>query len=132
MMSEEHDEQIDGEERADPSVIGFGGEEAFEKASSSARRWEAQKRQFWVAALGSEVGRRAIWQFLVAECEFDRINVPVAVTPGNYPDPMGTMYRLGVKQVAERFFDMLQKYDHEAVYQMRLENDPAYPKPSKS
>jgi hypothetical protein len=122
-VSEEHDperdESVEGEDG--PEAVNSADPASVERQKKRSRTWTAQRREFWRQTLSTEIGRRAVWEFLTLECYFG--NVPVAASPSGHPDPMATMYWNGVKRVGDRLYDLLQRSDHAAVYQMRLEHD---------
>ncbi len=91
------------------------------RQTKKAQTWTAQRRQFWANVLSTEIGRKAIWEFLTIECSFG--NIPIALSTSGHPDPMATMYWNGAKRVGDRLYDLLQRCDHGAVYQMRVECD---------
>jgi hypothetical protein len=120
---EESAEEAGGEEPLSES-INSADPASVARASRRARTWLAQRRAFWRAMLSTEIGRRSIWEFLTIECNFG--TVPVANSPAGFPDAAGTMFWIGATRVGARFYDMLQRADHEAVYLMRVENDPEF------
>ncbi len=121
------DEPDDIEEAPEPDTVNSADPASVARASKRAKTWLAQRRQFWLATMSTEIGRKAIWEFLTLECSFG--NVPVATSPSGHPDPMATMYWNGVKHPGDRLYDLLQRTDHAAVFQMRCENDPEFSRP---
>jgi hypothetical protein len=124
-LSEEHD----GEDPADDDgqaseSLNVSDPASVARASRRARTWIAQRREFWRTTLSTEIGRRAIWEFLTIECNFG--NVPVANSPAGFPDPAGTMFWIGCKRVGDRLYDTLQRADLEGTFKMRVENDPEF------
>lgn len=125
-MSEEHEpiEEEATEDDAEPDALNAADPRSVERASRRAKVWLAQRREFWRTALSTEIGRRAIWEFLTIECNFG--NVPVANSPSGFPDAAGTMLWIGVYRVGERLYKILDLAAPDLVREMRVENDPEY------
>ncbi len=124
MLPEGEPEPDNDPAEAEPGTVNAADPASVARASKRARTWTAQRREFWRVALSTDIGRKAVWEFLTIECNFG--GVPMALSPSGHPDPMATMYWNGVKRVGDRLYDLLQRCDHEAVMLMRIEGDPEF------
>ena len=122
-MMPDDDEPEEAGEEAEPAdeTLNAADPASVKRATRRAQTWTAQRREFWRTQLSTEIGRRALWEFLTLDCNFG--NIPIANSPAGFPDPLATMYWNGVKHVGDRLYNLLQRADHEAVFQMRIEHD---------
>ena len=97
------------------------------------RRVAAKERvnailKFWIAALGTQGGRAALWEFLEAahirESRF-------ACGPNGFPQPDATWFELGQKSMGEWLQHKLMTADYDGYGRMLREHHPDFQAPAR-
>lgn len=90
---------------------------------------EEKIRDWWRAAMATEIGRRVIWGLLK---ETGLFATTFACGPNGFPQPDATWHALGAKSVGERIYTTLAIHDRDSLFRMHDEHDARYPKPKRS
>jgi hypothetical protein len=81
---------------------------------------QREERAWWQAALGTEVGRRCLWQILSAAKTFDE---PFGVTDAGFPHPQATWFIAGKQKAGLDLYHTWLRLDPIAVAAMHREQD---------
>ena len=100
---------------------------AARKQRDTARLRKKQTDQFWIAALGDEIGRRAVWELFVSAHTFEE---RFACGPNGFPQPEATWFQAGEQAFGLRLYQTLLVLDRVGVGIMHDEHDPRFKRPA--
>lgn len=120
------DVPTDDADTAHPDLPLATDEKANRRIRDLAKREAAENRQFWEAVMALKVGRRVMWELLVATGAFeDRFSYgPVGV-----PDVEHTAFQAGQKAIGLRYFKTWLRDARAGTLTMLDEFDAAVAKP---
>jgi hypothetical protein len=93
------------------------------KRQISQKLKEEQNRNWWMAALGDEVGRRCLWNVLTSARTFEE---PFAITGTGFPHHEATWFIAGKQKIGLDLYHTWLRLDPLAVSAMHRENDPRF------
>ena len=84
---------------------------------------EERAVEFWQACLSDPIGRKEIWNLLQTAGTFEN---RFSVGPNGFPQVEATWFNAGQAAFGLQLYHSLLVRDHQAVYNMHLENDPRF------
>ena len=96
------------------------------KRKTRIQREYDEAANFWKSVLGTEIGRRQVWQLLTDSRAFE---ISFACGPNGFPQSEATWFKAGETSFGQRFWLTLQRFDVDAVLLMHRENDKRLGKP---
>lgn len=131
-MSDDDDppKEVGDDEGHDPQDIDSAVDEQQRKKKKAKKQSsEREGEEFWLAVLGSPVGRRELWKIIahdVGHAFQTKLN-----NETGFPDPNRAWYERGKQDFALYFYHQWLQLDHAAVAKMHQENDHRF-KPRKA
>lgn len=116
-MTDEDDPFSDDRDDAPPNAA---DQDALDKAKRKADRERRALDKFWLDALATRQGRRAVWLFLK---DTEMFSNAFAASNLGFPDKAATWFVYGRATFGWRVYHRLARRDPAGVIQMHVEND---------
>ena len=118
-MSPDEDDDESGDQ-LQPDLPDAADPAQTRKRQTKKALYAEQERLWWSQAMGHEVGRRCLWQVLVACKTFDE---PFGITQTGFPHEQATWFIAGKQKVGLDLYHTWLRMDPTAVSAMHREND---------